>query len=128
MQDQLDSSNEANKEVKPEVEQPKMGIDHPDFLKPYRLETENFYQYRVRRKMGQMYVKHKAMGQFMWISKDARQPVFAEDDKEMKGKPIGYQVSRGFTYNKAQVAAAYAKYIREQAAKKIETETNKTQE
>ncbi len=113
MQDQLDSNKE--------VEQLKMSLEHPDFLKPEKLEGETHYQYKVRRKMGQMYVKQKSKGQLMWIAKDIKQPVFAKEDVEMKGEPIGYHVSKGFSYNKAKVKRAYDKFMADKAKQETET-------
>jgi len=99
----------------------KMNLNHPDFLRPERLEEETPYQYKVRKIMNKLYIKQKKKGSFMWISKDTKQPVFAKEDTEMKGKPIGYTVSKGFTYNKEQVKKALEKYKKEkheQQAKK----------
>ena len=130
MQDQLDSNREEelNKEtadkikksVEPEhLEQLQMSINHPDFLRPERLTDETDYQYKVRKWMQKAYIKQKKKGQMLWISKDIKHPIFAEDDKERKGKPIGYGISKGFTYNKAQVQRALEAY-----QKKKQEETN----
>jgi hypothetical protein len=106
-----------------ELEQPKMNIDHPDFMMPQRLEDETPWQYKVRRWIQKAYIKQKKAGQFMWIAKDVKQPVYDKEDIEMKGKPIGYQVSKGFSYDKAKVAKALEIYKKK---KELESNTNTT--
>ena len=55
----------------------------------------------------------------LWISKDTKQPVFDKENTEMKDKPIGYKVSKGFTYNKEQVKRAVEKYNKEKQDQEI---------
>ena len=135
MQDKLDSDKEqeqveVTQPIPEEPEQLQMGIDHPDFLKPQRLEGESNYQYKLRRFVQKKYTESAKKGKFMWIAKDVKHPVYAEDDIEMKGKPIGFTVSRGFTYNKKKVEAALEEYKRkkEETIKQIDSQTDKTEQ
>ena len=45
----------------------KMSLEHPDFLKPERLDEETDYQYQVRKWIQKAYIKQKSNGNFMWI-------------------------------------------------------------
>lgn len=107
------------KALNSELVEPKMDISHPDFLKSERLTGETDKQYKVRRIFNKMYLKHKKRNQMLWISKDTKQPVFDKENTEMKDKPIGYKVSKGFTYNKEQVKRAVEKYNKEKQDQEI---------
>lgn len=100
----MDSNKET--EVKEETnleqnsEEKKMSIEHPDFMKPYRLEGETDNQYKARKIVQKLYIKQKKKGTLAWIAKDTRLPIMGEKDTAQENKVIGYKVSEGFTYNK----------------------------
>ena len=81
---------EIKTEIKTETKQETLidFINHPDFLKPYRLNNESDLHYKTRKKINEFYLKEKRKGHLVWISKDI--------SKETKG----------FTYNKEQVKRA----------------------
>lgn len=94
------------------MEKPKISLEHPEFLKPHRLDGETDHQYKARRVIQKLYIKQRKRGSLAWIAKDLALPQYAEDDTEKK-KPIGYKESEGFTYNKAK----FEKAIKEWQAK-----------
>lgn len=100
----------------------KMNPNHDNFLIPQRLDGETDYQYKARKMINKLYIKNKKKGTMIWVSKDIRQPV-----KNEAGEITGFQVTKGFTYNKKQVQAAVDAYIKNKEAqeqlKKLE-ETN----
>lgn len=90
-----------------EVKDPldKMTINHPDFLRPERLNGETDEQYYQRRVVNKLFLKMKKKGEFVWISKDLQYPVEDKTTKEVK-----HVVSQGFTYNKKKLEEALAEY------------------
>lgn len=103
--------------VEPVIDNTKMNIHHPDFLKPQRLEGETDYQYKVRRLVNKMYLKSKKKN-LIWISKDIKVPVYT-DPKDKNSKILGYTVSKGFSYNKKKVEEAVSIYME---ARKVKEE------
>lgn len=94
------------------IEEPKMDISHPDFLRPYRLVGETDKQYKIRRLFNKMYQRQRKQGNIMWIAKDSKMPIYEEPGNK-NSKIIGHTVSKGFTYNKKQVEEAMTKYNKE---------------
>lgn len=118
-----DKSETTTEITKEQSGQSKMSLQHPDFLKPQKLDGETNYQYKVRRWMQKAYIKQRSKGTFMWIAKDTKLPVYSDEDTELmktmtqeekaKVKPIAYKISKGFSYDKIKVQIAMDKYFKE---------------
>lgn len=73
-----------------------------DFLKPERLETETYEQYKERQKISKMFIKQRLKGKMWWMAKDSA------------------NVVKGVTYNKEKYKEAliqYNKYMEEKKQK-----------